>query len=149
MEWQRHKYDTMLTYLFQQVEKVGYPAARAQFIKDGWGRDKTLLKIADYVDQHKEEYLTTREKIDADREELRGFLSGNYRQTPNTNAKTNTKTNTNTGTNTNNQVQKSNSQVAPNNKINTTNTTNNKQQQPKQQTRTNYFNQESFPSEEI
>ena len=102
-----------------------------------------------YVDQHKEEYLTTREKIDADREELRGFLSGNYRQTPNTNAKTNTKTNTNTGTNTNNQVQKSNSQVAPNNKTTTTNTTNNKMQQPKQQTRTDYFHQESFPSEEI
>ena len=47
--------DLKLRHLFGDVDKMGYPAARKKFMEE-WG-DNDVIKVADYINQNKAQYL--------------------------------------------------------------------------------------------
>lgn len=59
--------DLKLRHLFGDVAKMGYPAARKKFMEE-WG-DNDVIKVADYIDQNKAQYLQNyaekKRKLDA------------------------------------------------------------------------------------
>lgn len=59
--------DLKLSHLFGDVAKMGYPAAREKFMKE-WG-DNDVIKVADYINQNKAQYLQNyaekKRKLDA------------------------------------------------------------------------------------
>lgn len=59
--------DLKLRHLFDDVAKMGYPAARNKFMKE-WG-DNDVIKVADYIDKNKAQYLQNyaekKRKLDA------------------------------------------------------------------------------------